>query len=191
VATTRKWYVVFGESPVTPAETGTALLPEPATCAHGTALPYDGVVPQSKWQSLTAVCSGLTVPVNDAVVWEMLVAGPVTTTAAPTVYGSDVDVLVSEVVDSRSVWVPGVDGLMTPSSSMLIWSPADTGPEIEQVTVVPPTWQLEPTCWPVVASVTVDPETEPSPVPAGKMIVIWLWAGLDRAPVEDVVNATV
>jgi hypothetical protein len=120
----------------------------------------------------------------------MFVAGPVTTIAAPTVYGAEVLGLVSEVVESRSVWVPGVDGLTTPSISTLTWSSAATAPEIGQVTVAPAAWQFVLTCWPFVLSLT-EPEIEPSPVPGGKMIAIWLWAGTDRAPVSDVANVIV
>jgi hypothetical protein len=66
VATTRKWYVVPAVRPANAAETGTALVPDAGDGAQGTAAPYAVLVPQSKWQSVTAAPDGLTDPFSVA-----------------------------------------------------------------------------------------------------------------------------
>jgi hypothetical protein len=96
--------------------------------------------------------------------------------------------VVSELVETRRVWPPGVEGLTTASSSTLIWSCGCTVAKIEQVIVVPEGLQ-NPACWPFEVSVTV-PAADPRPVPEGSVIVIWLPAEAERPPVEDVPNAT-
>jgi hypothetical protein len=58
------------------------------------------------------------------------------------------------------------------------------------VSVVPAALHPELTGCPFATSVT-DPEAEAIPVPAGKLIVIWLPELPDKDPVADVVNAIV
>jgi hypothetical protein len=96
--------------------------------------------------------------------------------------------LVSELVDTRSVSVAGVDGFTMPSTSTLIWSCGATVANTEHVIVVPE-GPHEPTCWPFDVSVAA-PDADPSPVPEGNVIVIWLPAEPERPPVEDVPNVT-
>jgi hypothetical protein len=98
--------------------------------------------------------------------------------------------IVSELVETRSVSVVlGVDGFTTSSSSTVSWSCAATVAKIEHVIVVPDGLH-DPTCWPPAASVTM-PDAAPRPVPDGSVTVIWLPAGPERPPVEEVPNRTV
>src|SRR5438067_1695034 len=99
--------------------------------------------------------------------------------------------MVSDVVDTVRATVPA-GGLVTPSSSMLTPSPAaiDWPLFSAQVRVVLVLEKQKPTFVAVVVSVTVEVMIVLSVVPAGKLIVIRLFAAFDSPPVAEVSNAT-
>src|ERR1700733_926887 len=95
--------------------------------------------------------------------------------------------VVSDVVWAVSVCDP-VDGLVTPSSWTVTWDPAAmlSPPKRPQV-AVRPDWLQEPTLGPPALRTELL-STILRFVPVGKVIVIWLSAAADRAPVPDVSN---
>jgi hypothetical protein len=109
-------------------------------------------------------------------------------------YPLEVAWVVSDVVRRESVEeVEALEGLVTPTSLMLTPCPAGIDLPVlsEQVRVVVLLKLQNPTAAPAVVSVTVDLTIVLSPVLAGKLIVIWLFAVFDSAPVPEVVNPIV
>lgn len=101
--------------------------------------------------------------------------------------------MVSEVVDTVSVYDP-MEGLVTASSSALTWSPAaiESPPNRSHVATVALELKQFPTTLLAVISVRLEGPTIPRVVvPAGNVIVTWLFAAADKPPNADVVKPTV